>query len=152
VGLQDGEVQNNKATDSLDASALVGEYGARKTDDADHGTEDGSLGEWGQGLWQAQMSNDSVAAMHTVAKVPLAAVFGQYLYLNIKPQYTMFRKSSKRHTNYGTQVVRISESNGSASWGSKIDFELTRNGDLIAEAYLVVQLPCITGGWRIPRR
>lgn len=78
--------------------------------------------------------------------IQLAALGVQDLYLKIKPQYTMFRKSYKRHTNYATQVVRISESNGTATWGSKVDFDLTRNGDLIAETYLVVQLPCITGG------
>jgi hypothetical protein len=78
--------------------------------------------------------------------IQLAALGVQNLYLNIKPQYTMFRKSYKRHTNYATQVVKI-DCNTSASWGSKIDFDLTRNGDLVAETYLVVQLPCITGGY-----
>lgn len=77
--------------------------------------------------------------------IQLAALGVQDLYLKIKPQYTMFRKSYKRHTNYATQVVRVA-SNTTATWGSKVDFDLTRNGDLIAETYLVVQLPCITGG------
>lgn len=77
--------------------------------------------------------------------IQLAALGVQNLYLNIKPQYTMFRKSYKRHTNYATQVVKVS-ANGAVNWGAKIDFDLTRNGDLVAETYLVVQLPCITGG------
>ena len=65
----------------------------------------------------------------------------QNIYLDLSPQYTFFKRSFRRHTNYAVQAIVVAASN-QVGFAKNITFPIPRNGDLLAETYLCAYLPC----------
>lgn len=68
----------------------------------------------------------------------LVAYGAQDVYLTGNPQITHFKVVYRRHTNFSMESIAISM-NG-AGFGKQTTEEITRNGDLIHEMYMMVRL------------
>ena len=73
--------------------------------------------------------------------INLSAKGVQNVYLDLAPQYTFFKRSFRRHTNYAVQAVMVSAAN-QIGFSRTITFPIPRNGDLLAETYFCAYLPC----------
>lgn len=74
----------------------------------------------------------------------LVAYGAQDVYLTGNPQITFFKVVYRRHTNFSIEAITQTFS-GSPGFGRDVSVQITRNGDLITNMYLMVRLPAITG-------
>jgi len=70
----------------------------------------------------------------------LVAYGAQDVYLTGNPQITFFKVVYRRHTNFSLEAIEQTF-NGTPTYGSRVTCQISRNGDLINRAYLVVTLP-----------
>lgn len=70
----------------------------------------------------------------------LVAYGAQDTYLTSVPQITFFKVVYRRHTNFSMEAIEQTL-NGTADFGRTSTVTITRNGDLITKAYLMVLLP-----------
>jgi len=82
-----------------------------------------------------------IVMTQTGVLINLSAKGVQNVYLDLSPQYTFFKRSFRRHTNYAVQAVMVAASN-QIGFGRTITFPIPRNGDLLAETYFCAYLPC----------
>ena len=69
----------------------------------------------------------------------LSAKGAQDAYLTLRPSMTLFKGSYKRHTNYAvTQLEQCFQ--GATAYGKRLCAPIQRNGDLLAETYIVFHL------------
>ena len=69
----------------------------------------------------------------------LVAYGAQDIYLTGNPQITFFKVVYRRHTNFAIEAIEQTF-NGSADFGSKVVCTISRNGDLVNNMYLEVDL------------
>jgi hypothetical protein len=69
----------------------------------------------------------------------LVAYGAQDVYLTGNPQITFFKVAYRRHTNFAIEAIEQTF-NGSASFGSRVTCQITRNGDLINRVYFTATL------------
>lgn len=69
----------------------------------------------------------------------LVAYGAQDVYLTGNPQITFFKVVYRRHTNFAMEVVELTL-NGSPDFGRRSQVTITRNGDLITNIYLRVEI------------
>jgi len=69
----------------------------------------------------------------------LVAYGAQDVYLTGNPQITFFKVVYRRHTNFAIEAIEQT-STGSNSLGSRVSFQITRNGDLIHRIYFYGEL------------
>ena len=74
----------------------------------------------------------------------LVAYGAQDVYLSGNPQITFFKVVYRRHTNFAVEPIPQTW-NGSADFGRTVTCNINRNGDLITNMYLCVQLAATTG-------
>ena len=67
----------------------------------------------------------------------LVAYGAQDVYLTGNPQITFFKVVYRRHTNFALESIQQTF-NGSVAYGQRVTSTISRNGDLISRAYLVV--------------
>jgi len=67
----------------------------------------------------------------------LVAYGAQDVYLTGNPQITFFKVVYRRHTNFALESIQQTF-NGSVSFGQRVTATISRNGDLISRAYLVM--------------
>jgi hypothetical protein len=79
----------------------------------------------------------------TGAVLQLAAIGAQDIYLTGNPQITFFKMVYKRHTNFAIEEHKL-EFDGDADFDNKVVCNITRNGDLLSEVFLHVELPTLT--------
>lgn len=72
----------------------------------------------------------------------LVAYGAQDVYLTGNPQITFFKVVYRRHTNFSLEAAEQTF-NGTTGFGKKVTCTIARNGDLIHNMYLRVQLPAI---------
>ena len=77
------------------------------------------------------------------ALLQLAAIGAQDVYLTGNPQITFFKMVYKRNTNYAMEEHKI-EFDGQVDFGKKVVCNITRNGDLLSNIFLYVELPALT--------
>ena len=77
----------------------------------------------------------------------LVAYGAQDVYLTSDPQITFFKAIYRRHTNFSIESI-AQVFNGTAGFGRKATVTVSRNGDLITNAYLEVDLPALKTGWK----
>ena len=64
----------------------------------------------------------------------LVAYGAQDVYLTGNPQITFFKVAYRRHTNFALESIEQTF-NGTATFGSRVTCQITRNGDLISRIY-----------------
>jgi len=69
----------------------------------------------------------------------LVAYGAQDVYLTGNPQITFFKVVYRRHTNFAIEAIEQT-STGSNTLGSRVSFQITRNGDLIHRIYFYGEL------------
>ena len=74
--------------------------------------------------------------------IQLVAYGVEDLYLVNEPQITFFKVVYRRHTNFSTEELKQSFSHN-LDFGRRVTVTLSRDGDLIRQVTLVVQLPSI---------
>ena len=67
-------------------------------------------------------------------------------YLTVDPEVTHFKGMFKRHTSYAIQHLQQSFS-GSTDWGTQVTLQYIRQGDLVLDMYLEVELEKLPVGW-----
>jgi hypothetical protein len=67
----------------------------------------------------------------------LVAYGAQDVYLTGNPQITFFKVVYRRHTNFALESIEQTF-NGSVGFGNRVTATISRNGDLISRAYLVI--------------
>ena len=72
----------------------------------------------------------------------LVAYGAQDIYLTGNPQITFFKVVYRRHTNFAMEQIEQTFS-GTADFGRRVTATVSRNGDLIHDCYLEVQLPTL---------
>lgn len=70
----------------------------------------------------------------------LVAYGAQDVYLTGNPQITFFKVIYRRHTNFAVESIEQTFQ-GNANFGRKVTATLQRNGDLVTNVYLRVELP-----------
>ena len=65
----------------------------------------------------------------------LVAYGAQDVYLTGNPQITFFKVVYRRHTNFSIESIQQTF-NGSATLGSRVTCQISRNGDLVHKVYL----------------
>jgi hypothetical protein len=70
----------------------------------------------------------------------LVAYGAQDVYLSGNPQITFFKVVYRRHTNFSVEPIPQTW-NGAADFGRTVTCNINRNGDLITNMYLVVDIP-----------
>lgn len=73
----------------------------------------------------------------------LVAYGAQDVYLSGNPQITFFKVVYRRHTNFAVEPIPQTW-NGSADFGRTVTCNINRNGDLITNMYLCVELAATT--------
>ena len=73
----------------------------------------------------------------------LVAYGAQDIYLTGNPQITFFKVVYRRHTNFAMENIQQTFS-GNPEFGKRATAIVSRNGDLINSAYLLVDLPAIS--------
>ncbi len=71
--------------------------------------------------------------------IQLVAYGSQDVYLSGNPQVSFFRSNYRRHTNFSAQSSKCQFS-GAPAFGSKVNFTVPRNGDLVHRVYVCVTL------------
>ena len=69
----------------------------------------------------------------------LVAYGAQDVYLTGNPQITFFKVVYRRHTNFALESIQQTF-NGSVGYGQRVTATISRNGDLISRAYLVLDV------------
>jgi hypothetical protein len=69
----------------------------------------------------------------------MAAKGAQDLILTANPTKTFFKSCYRKHTNFAREPIEIPFS-GAVDWGRRLQVTITRNGDLISRAFLVLQI------------
>ena len=72
----------------------------------------------------------------------LVAYGAQDIYLTGNPQITFFKVVYRRHTNFSMESIEQTF-NGTADFGKKVTYTISRNGDLIHRVYLQATVPQI---------
>jgi hypothetical protein len=72
----------------------------------------------------------------------LVAIGAQDAYLTGSPQITFFRVVYRRHTNFAMESIQQT-ANGQPDFNKKCSFTVSRNGDLVTNAWLQVTLPAL---------
>lgn len=72
----------------------------------------------------------------------LVAYGAQDVYLTGNPQITFFKVAYRRYTNFSMQCIEVTM-NGNADFGRKVTAIIPRNGDLIMQMYLRIQLKAV---------
>jgi hypothetical protein len=75
----------------------------------------------------------------------LVAYGAQDIYLTGNPQITFFKVVYRRHTNFAVEAIEQTF-NGSADFNKRVTATISRNGDLIKEMYLEVEVPALSAG------
>jgi len=73
----------------------------------------------------------------------LVAYGAQDVYLSGNPQITFFKVVYRRHTNFAVEPIQQTW-NGSIDFGRQVTCNINRNGDLITNMYIAVQLNAVT--------
>lgn len=84
----------------------------------------------------------------------LVAYGAQDVYLSGNPQITFFKVVYRRHTNFSVEPIQQTW-NGAGDFGRTVTCNINRNGDLITNMYVVVDLnstPSNTVSWGFVRR
>ena len=79
----------------------------------------------------------------------LVAYGAQDVYLSGNPQITFFKIIYRRHTNFSVEAIQQTW-NGAADFGRTVTCNINRNGDLITNMYVAVELnavPASTTAW-----
>lgn len=79
----------------------------------------------------------------------LVATGRQDIYLSGNPQTTFFKQVYRRYTNFSIETQRI-PFDTAAEFGKLITTTIPRNGDLLSQLYLEVELPEITPAGPLP--
>jgi len=74
----------------------------------------------------------------------LVAYGAQDVYLSGNPQITFFKVVYRRHTNFSVEPIQQTW-NGAGDFGRTVTCNINRNGDLITNMYVVVDLNASTG-------
>ena len=77
----------------------------------------------------------------------LVAYGAQDVYLTGNPQITFFKVVYRRHTNFALESIQQTF-NGSVNFGQRVTATISRNGDLISRAYLV--MTCVNRSEAVP--
>ena len=77
----------------------------------------------------------------------LVAYGAQDVYLTSDPQITFFKAIYRRHTNFSVESI-AQVFNGTAGFGRKATVTVSRNGDLITNAFLEVKIPALSSDWK----
>ena len=72
----------------------------------------------------------------------LVAYGAQDIYLTGNPQITFFKVVYRRHTNFSCEAIEQTF-NGSNGFGNTVTATISRNGDLVTNMYLQVELPAL---------
>ena len=72
----------------------------------------------------------------------LVAYGAQDIYLTGNPQITFFKVVYRRHTNFSVEAIEQTF-NGTTSFGQTVTATISRNGDLVTNMYLEVELPAL---------
>ena len=72
----------------------------------------------------------------------IVAYGSQDVYLTGDPQITFFKTVYKRYTNFALEAIEQTF-NGSADFGKRVSCTISRNGDLINNTYIQLQLPIL---------
>jgi Major capsid protein N-terminus/Large eukaryotic DNA virus major capsid protein len=75
----------------------------------------------------------------------LVAYGAQDIYLTGNPQITFFKVVYRRHTNFATESIEQTF-NGTVGFGKRLSVTISRNGDLITDAFLEITLKRKVGG------
>lgn len=75
----------------------------------------------------------------------LVAYGAQDAFISGNPEITFFKVVYRRHTNFAIESIEQTF-NGTVDFGRKVSATISRNGDLISQMYLQVELPALTGG------
>jgi hypothetical protein len=84
------------------------------------------------------MSN---SASITSCLIQLSAKGVQNTFLDLGPEFTFFKSTYKRHTNYAVQMSTVEVTGGQGNWGQTCGFTIPRNGDLLTETYMCGYMP-----------
>lgn len=76
----------------------------------------------------------------------LVAHGAQDTYLTGEPEITFFKAVYRQHTNFAVESID-QVFNGTTGFGRKATVTVSRNGDLISNTYLEVDLPALPTGW-----
>jgi len=74
----------------------------------------------------------------------LVAYGAQDVYLTGSPQITFFKVVYRRHTNFAVEPIPQTF-NGASDFGRTVTCTINRNGDLITNMYVNINLPAVTG-------
>ena len=74
----------------------------------------------------------------------LVAYGAQDIYLTGNPQITFFKVVYRRHTNFACESIEQTF-NGSVDFNKRVTATISRNGDLVKQMYLEVDLPAVGG-------
>ena len=77
----------------------------------------------------------------------LVAYGAQDVYLTGDPEITFFKAIYRRHTNFSVESI-AQVFNGTTGFGRKATVTVSRNGDLITNTVLEVELPTLSNGWK----
>jgi hypothetical protein len=84
------------------------------------------------------------------ALMQIVAYGAQDIYLTGNPQITYFKLVYRRHTNFAMESVEQTF-NGNPDFGKKVSAVISRNGDLIHQVFLQVEMPeiepTVSGRW-----
>jgi hypothetical protein len=83
----------------------------------------------------------SSSASITACLIQLSAKGVQNTFLDLGPEFTFFKSTYKRHTNYAVQMSTVEVTGGQGNWGQVATFTIPRNGDLLTETYMCGYLP-----------
>ena len=75
----------------------------------------------------------------------LVAIGAQDVHLTGNPQISFFKVVYRRHTNFSMEAIEQSFS-GTAKPGNRVTCTISRNGDLVSNMWLEIELPKKTGG------
>ena len=75
----------------------------------------------------------------------LVAYGAQDIYLTGNPQITFFKTIYKRHTNFSMEHIQQTFQ-GNPGPGARVVATVSRNGDLIHDCYIKLNINCISGG------
>lgn len=76
----------------------------------------------------------------------LIAYGAQDAYLTHNPQITFWKSVYRRYTNFSVESIEQTFS-GDADFGKRVSCTIARNGDLISQIFLEVQLPALSAGY-----
>lgn len=78
------------------------------------------------------------------ALLQIVAQGAQDAHLTSSPQFTFFKGTHKRHSNFACETIE-QQFNGSADFGKTVNLTVSRNGDLVTNMYIRVELPAVEG-------